>query len=177
MIFVFDISTAIVFILSCVGFAFASTALTLALEWLFSHIVLALIICIIVLVASALFKTGSSIEDSGSVSIITGFVFNLLAAGIELCFMLGYILPTWIYAGGFYAMGETVASIILFFIAGIIGKFIISFILEAIAISPCAARGIADFIAKGGTFIAFYFLLNGLNCYIFDFLGIKAPFI
>ena len=114
MVLVYDFSTVIIFILSCIGFAFASTTLTVALEWLFSHMALALIVCIIVLIISALLKTGSSIEGSGPVSIVIGFILNILSAVIELCFMLGYILPTWIYAGGFYVMGETVASIILF---------------------------------------------------------------
>ncbi len=177
MIFVYDLSAVITLVLSAAGFALASSALTIALEWLFNHLAFTLVLFAVFLIVSALFKTATTAKGNGRISISVGFVFNLMSAVIELIFTLGYIVPTWVYAGGFYAMGETVASVILFYIACVIGKVVIAQVFSFLRVPPCVAYGLADFIAKGGTFVGFYFVLNGLSCYIFDYLGIAAPFI
>ena len=168
-------------ILGAIGAAFAGFFVTGGLmmigNYLTAHPAVFFTLLIITAIIGTVIKTMFVASDDDNLWGISA-IFCFLSTCGTILFLFMYPIPLWVYNGGFHALIETVAGLIFL----TIGKALFSGLFCApfyACTDECTGPVLAfvAFASKLATIFVLYLLnVDGIKYYLFDFLGIMAPF-
>lgn len=161
-------------VLAAIGIAFVifmvAGGVLAVCNWLVAHAAIALTILAIIAIVWTIIKVAIIFAEDDSywgVSII----FSILSVLSMMLFIFMYIIPLWVYYGGFYSVIDTIASFIFFAIGTFIFNALFSVVFCWVEDGPRIA--LCDFFSVTATITMLYFInIDGIRCYLFDFLGI-----
>lgn len=175
MIILVDLGSVLAFIgIAFLVFMIAGGVLAVC-NWLVAHAAVALTILALIAIVWTILKVVAVLAEDDSYWGIS-VVFTLLSVLAMILFIFMYIVPLWVYYGGLHSVIETVASFIFFTIGTLVFNFIFGALFCWVEDGPRIA--ICDFFSVVATIAVLYFInIDGIRCYLFDFLAIRAPFI
>ncbi len=171
-----DIGAIIALIVGAFCFAGASVALLNIFEFLMAHLVFTSVAILIIAIVSAVIRTVIIASDDDAWLPYT-FITSFLSSATTIIFIFMYIIPLWIYYGGFYSVFETLAALIVYALVTGLLIFVFYHVFEAM-LEEGPALATADLLAKIGCLALLYFVgVDGIQCYLFDYIGVMAPFV
>ncbi len=177
MILIVDFFAVLMFIVGAFCSVGAAAVLVAIGEFFAAHLTATIIGIVIISIIVGAVKTLLVCAEDDTLWGVS-FIASLMSVGSVILFAFMYIIPLWVYYGGFHSLVETIASIIIFYIISSGISMAVSTGVTEIDLPKGPSVTIANFLSKVVCIIALYFIgVDGIRCYLFDYLGIMAPFV